>query len=47
MTTKEKGGPVTVTTELIIRPEDQEEFITLTKELRLIFLRNVSCLRNP
>jgi Transmembrane secretion effector len=31
---------VTVTTELIIRPEDREEFLALTKELRLIFLRN-------
>ena len=40
MTPKEKDGPVTVTTELIIRLEDREEFITLTKELRLIFLRN-------
>jgi hypothetical protein len=26
--------------ELIIRPEDREEFFALTKELRLIFLRN-------
>ena len=40
LTPKEKDGPVTVTTELIIRLEDREEFITLTKELRLIFLRN-------
>ena len=33
-------GPVTVTTELIIRPEDRERFLTLIKELRLVFLRN-------
>ena len=33
-------GPVTVTTELIIRPEDREKFLALIKELRLIFLRN-------
>jgi hypothetical protein len=26
--------------ELIIRPEDREEFLALTKGLRLIFLRN-------
>jgi MFS family permease len=33
-------GPVTVTRDLIIRPEDREEFLTLIKEYRLIFLRN-------
>jgi MFS family permease len=33
-------GPVTVTTELIIRPEDRERFLVLVKELRLVFLRN-------
>jgi len=37
---KEEDGPVTVTTELIIRPEDREEFLALMKELRLVFLRN-------
>jgi MFS family permease len=37
---KADDGPVTVTVELIIRPEDREEFLALTKELRLIFLRN-------
>jgi hypothetical protein len=37
---KAEDGPVTVTMELIIRPKDREEFIALTKELRLIFLRN-------
>jgi hypothetical protein len=37
---KAEDGPVTVTTELIIRPEDREKFLALTKELRLIFLRN-------
>jgi MFS family permease len=35
-----EDGPVTVTVELVIRPEDREEFLALTKELRLIFLRN-------
>ena len=35
-----EDGPVTVTTEIIIRPEDREEFLALAKELRLIFLRN-------
>jgi hypothetical protein len=34
------GGPVTVTVELIIRPEDREEFLALIGQLRLIFLRN-------
>src|ERR1700746_3164013 len=33
-------GPVTVARDLIIRPEDREEFLTLVKEYRLIFLRN-------
>jgi MFS family permease len=37
---KAEDGPVTVTTELIIRPEDREEFLALIKELRLVFLRN-------
>ena len=37
---KAEDGPVTVTTEIIIRPEDREEFLALMKELRLIFLRN-------
>jgi MFS family permease len=40
LTPKAQDGPVTVTTELIIRPEDREEFLNLIKELRLIFLRN-------
>jgi MFS family permease len=35
-----EDGPVTITVELIIRPEDREEFLALIKELRLIFLRN-------
>jgi hypothetical protein len=35
---KLEDGPVTVTMELIIRPEDR--VFALTKELRLIFLRN-------
>jgi MFS family permease len=37
---KMQDGPLTITTELVIRPQDREEFITLTKDLRLIFLRN-------
>jgi hypothetical protein len=40
LTPKPDDGPVTVTRELIIRPEDQEEFLALIKQLRLIFLRN-------
>jgi len=40
LTPKAEDGPVTVTTELIIRPEDRQEFLALMKELRLIFLRN-------
>ena len=37
---KPDDGPVTVTTELIIRPEDRAKFLVLAKELRRIFLRN-------
>ncbi len=33
-------GPVTVTVESIIRPEDREEFLSLIDQLRLVFLRN-------
>jgi MFS family permease len=40
LTPKAEDGPVTVTTEMIIRPEDQEEFLALMKKLRLVFLRN-------
>jgi MFS family permease len=39
-TPKPDDGPVTVTWELIIRPEDREEFLALVKQVRLIFLRN-------
>jgi MFS family permease len=39
-TPKLDDGPITVTRELIIRPEDREEFLALIKQLRLIFLRN-------
>jgi MFS family permease len=35
-----EDGPVTVTTELIIRPEDRQKFLALMKDLRLVFLRN-------
>ncbi len=37
---KPDDGPVTVTVESIIRPDDREEFLSLTEQLRLIFLRN-------
>jgi MFS family permease len=40
LTPKPDDGPVTVTWELIIRPEDREEFLALVKQVRLIFLRN-------
>src|SRR5262245_35179560 len=40
LTPKADDGPVTVTTELVIRPEDREEFLALINELRLVFLRN-------
>jgi hypothetical protein len=33
-------GPVTVTVEIMIRPEDREEFLKSTNQLRLMFLRN-------
>jgi MFS family permease len=36
---KSDDGPVTVTVESIIRPEDREEFLSVTEQLRLIFLR--------
>ena len=37
---KPNDGPVTVTVESVIRPEDREEFLSLIDQLRLIFLRN-------
>jgi MFS family permease len=37
---KPEDGPVTVTVELIIRPEDRDEFLKATNDLRLMFLRN-------
>jgi MFS family permease len=37
---KMENGPLTVTMELMIRPQDRQKFIALSKELRLIFLRN-------
>jgi MFS family permease len=37
---KPDDGPVTVTVESIIRPEDREEYLSLTEQLRLVFLRN-------
>src|SRR5271166_2449671 len=40
LTPKPGDGPVTVTRELIIRPEDLEEFLALVEQYRLIFLRN-------
>jgi hypothetical protein len=36
---KPDDGPVTVTVESIIRPEDREEFLSLVEQLRLVFLR--------
>jgi MFS family permease len=39
-TPKPDDGPVTVTRDLIIRPENREEFLALVKEYRLIFSRN-------
>jgi len=33
-------GPVTVVVELVIRPEDREEFLTLAEAFRLVQLRN-------
>ena len=40
LTPEPDDGPVTVTRDLIIRPEDREEFLALVEQLRLIFLRN-------
>ena len=40
LTPRPEDGPVTVTRELIIRPEDREEFLALVEQLRLTFLRN-------
>jgi MFS family permease len=40
LTPKPNDGPVMVTRDLIIRPEDREEFLALLKQYRLIFLRN-------
>ena len=40
LTPKPDDGPVTVTRELVIHPEDRQEFLALVKQLRLIFLRN-------
>jgi MFS family permease len=37
---KPDDGPVTVTVESIIRPEDREEYLSLADQLRLVFLRN-------
>jgi predicted MFS family arabinose efflux permease len=37
---KPDDGPVTITVETVIRPEDREEYLSLTEQLRLIFLRN-------
>jgi MFS family permease len=40
LTPNAEDGPVTVSTELVICPKDRVQFLALTKELRLIFLRN-------
>ena len=39
LTPKPDDGPVMVTVETVIRPEDREEYLALVKQLRLIFLR--------
>jgi MFS family permease len=39
-------GPVTVTMEFIIRPEDWQKFLALIEQVRLIFLRNGAFLFN-
>jgi len=36
---KPDDGPVTVTVECVIRPDDREEFLSLIEQLRLVFLR--------
>src|SRR5580704_9510272 len=40
LTPKPDDGPVMVTVEIIIRPEDREEFLASVQQLRLNFLRN-------
>ncbi len=40
LTPNSEDGPVTVTSEFVIRPEERDEFLTLLKEIRLMFLRN-------
>jgi hypothetical protein len=35
-----EDGPVTVTMEFTIRPEDREDFLSLMNKVRLMFLRN-------
>jgi hypothetical protein len=42
---KPSDGPVTVTVESVIRPEDREEYLSLVMQLRLIFVRNGASLR--
>jgi MFS family permease len=37
---KPDDGPVTLTVELIIRPEDREEYLALAEQFRLVQLRN-------
>jgi MFS family permease len=37
---KPEDGPVTVTSEFLIRTEEREEFLTLMQQVRLVFLRN-------
>jgi MFS family permease len=37
---KAEDGPVTVTVQFIIRPEDRQEFLALMQQVRLVFLRN-------
>jgi MFS family permease len=37
---KPADGPVTLTVEIVIRPEDREEFLALAEQFRLVQLRN-------
>lgn len=43
---KPDDGPVTITTELIIAPENREKFLVSIEQVRLVFLRNGAFLFN-
>jgi MFS family permease len=40
LTPKAEDGPLTITVDFIVRPEDREEFLALMQQVRLVFLRN-------